>query len=128
MEEERPHMERDGAVRGIWSGTGPELCPSGPAGRASRHFTAPRGLGWLLFFFFSLSPFLRQSRRGFAAAVPPCPSSPLPSNHTAGRPRLRRCHWREEGVVPPSGGACSVQGGRSGISHGKRRFSQTFRV
>lgn len=52
MEEERPHMERDGAVRGIWSGTGPELCPSGPAGRASRHFTAPRGLGWLLFFFF----------------------------------------------------------------------------
>lgn len=78
-------MERDGAVRGIWSGTGPGLCPSGPAGRVSRHFTTPRGLGVFCGFFFS-SSFLRQSRRSFAAVAPPRPGAPLPTNRKqAGR-------------------------------------------
>lgn len=85
-------MERDGAVRGIWSGTGPGLCPSGPAGRTSRHFTTPRGL-----VFFS---FLRPSRRSFAAAAPPRPGASLPSNRGASWPRpLCCCHGSGTSVV-----------------------------
>lgn len=74
-------MERDEPVRGIWSGTGPELCPSGPAGRASRHFTTPQDLGLFSLFY--------DGR--FAAAVPPRPGAPLPSNRTANWPRPNCC-------------------------------------
>lgn len=94
-------MERDGVVRGIWSGTGPGLYPSGPAGRASRHFTTPRRLG---VFPPSPSPsFLRQLRRSFAAATPPRPGVPLSTIQRASWPRpFYRCHGTGTSIVNAS--------------------------
>lgn len=127
MEEERPHMERDGAVRGIWSGTGPELCPSGPAGRASRHFTAPRGLGWLLvFFFFSLSPFydsrVAALRRRFRPArVPRC----LATIRQAGRASAVAIGVRREWCPPAAERAQCKVGVRESLT-GNGDFPKPF--